>query len=202
MRSHHVAHCTAAREPLERFPDLLNQGAYMTPRILNNPALDAKFQEAISGKENDVEIDLIFRTLVLSGGVDTERLVLEYGRPFTGVPRPKGYRQWARKLCFRNAQSLAERDQGHYCEGFVIAPGLDSAFLHGWITLDGTDAVDVTLPNGPEHKYFGISFGEPTLKRLMLEMTVKTGYWSPLLSPPIDPRVVDALKALRADGLL
>jgi hypothetical protein len=79
---------------------------------------------------------------------------------------------------------------------------LDGAFLHGWITLDGTDAVDVTLPDGPEHKYFGISFGEPALKRLMLEMTVKTGYWSPLLSPPIDPRLVEALKTLRADGKL
>jgi hypothetical protein len=139
---------------------------------------------------------------LFSGGVDTERLVPEYGRPFTGIPRPKGYRQWAQAQCFRNALSLAERGQGHYCEGFVITPDGGSAFLHGWITRDGTHAIDVTLGDGPKHKYFGISFGEPTLRRLVLKRMVETGYFLPLLSFPVDCRVSDAFKTLRADGLI
>jgi hypothetical protein len=54
-----------------------DKGTHMTPRILNDPELDAKLQKAIEGKEHEVEIDLICTTLVLSRGVVTERLVLE-----------------------------------------------------------------------------------------------------------------------------
>jgi hypothetical protein len=82
----------------------------MGQRILNDPEADAKLRQAIAGKDHEVEIDLICRIVRDFGNVDTERLVLEYGRPFTGIPRPEGYRQWARKQCFRIALSVHRRD--------------------------------------------------------------------------------------------
>jgi hypothetical protein len=174
----------------------------MGRRILNNPALDAKLQKALEGKENEVEIDIICSAVLSHGNVDAHRVVLQYGRPFTGVPRPKGYRQWARRQCFRNSHSIAERGQAHYCEGFVISPRVGIGMLHAWVTLDGANAVDVTLLDGTECGYFGISFGHPMMKQLIIDIMLETGCWPSLLSPPIDPRVIDALKTLRADGLI
>jgi hypothetical protein len=135
------------------------------------------------------------------GNVDAERLVLEYGRPFNGIPRPKGYRQRSQKRCFANAQILADTDRGIYCEGFAIAPESGPAFQHGWITLDGANAIDVTLQAAHEVKYFGIPFEHEPLKKLIRKITTEEKAWVPLLSPPIDRRVIDALKTLRADGL-
>jgi hypothetical protein len=164
--------------------------------------LDANrfFRRSSASRAGPLEIDLIHRTLA-SGGVDTEHLVLQYGRSFNGIPRPKGYRhQRAQKKCFANSQILDFEDRGNYCKGLLIAPSGGSAVRHGCITLDGTGAIDVTLRNAHEIKYFGIAFGEQT--PLMMKIVLERGFWSPLLSPPIDLRVIDALKMLRADGLI
>jgi hypothetical protein len=151
----------------------------------------------------EVENYLIRRTVLFSeGGVDTERLVLEYGRPFNGIPRRKGYRQRAQKRCFANAQILADEGRGNYCEGFAIAPETGRAFHHGWITLDGANAIDITLLNSHEVKYFGIPFEHELLKKLIRKITTEEKAWVSLLSPPIDPRVTDALKTLKANGLI
>ena len=82
---------------------------------------------------------------------------MKYGRPFAGAPRPKGFRQWARKQCFRNASKLAQRDDGTYVEGFCAADGDgQSMFHHAWITIDGIQAIDPTLPDAERYIYFGV----------------------------------------------
>jgi hypothetical protein len=174
------------------------------PRILNNPALDRKLQKAICGLNDPVEIRLTSTLVLANGNVDREKLVLEYGRPFVGIARPKGYRQWARKQCFRNAGALANRGQCTYCEGFVLTPPRYSVCIHhAWITLDGKSAVDVTLPNAPECWYFGIPFSEPVFRHLFGLLSVEQGgVWPAYIDLPLDERVIAALKEMRTNGLL
>ena len=94
-------------------------------RILNNPTLDRKLQKAISGLKDPVEIRLTADVVLENRGTEGERLVLEYGRPFVGIARPKGYRRrWMVKQCFRNAGILADTGRGTYCEGFVDSASL------------------------------------------------------------------------------
>jgi hypothetical protein len=87
-------------------------------------------------------------------------MVLEHGRVFTGIERPKGYRQWAMKQCFRNAATLALRDKGCYVEGFAISSSGSIYIHHAWITLDGVHSVDVTWRDAPSCHYFGIEFNK------------------------------------------
>lgn len=42
------------------------------------------------------------------------------GKLFTGIKRPKGFRQMRRKDCFRNSQSLAIDGRATYVEGLCI----------------------------------------------------------------------------------
>lgn len=95
---------------------------------------------------------------------DRERFVLDRGRPYTGIVRPKGYRQRARKQCFTNASRLALEDRGTYVEGFVTASG--GPIHHAWITIDGQTAVDTTLPDAPARHYFGIAFNQAALLQM------------------------------------
>jgi hypothetical protein len=170
-------------------------------RVKRDPDFDAKMRKALEGKTHEVEIELIRRTVQGHGNYDAELLALKYGQTFAGIRRPKGYRQMAKKQCFCNAQSLAEMDRGTYCEGFVLSPGSGPAFLHAWITLDGRSAIDVTLPGAEECKYFGIPFGEPSLKELMIKISIKENKeWTSMLSPPVDKRVIATLQTLKAEG--
>jgi hypothetical protein len=170
-------------------------------RAWHDPEREVKLQKAIEGKENEVEIELIRQTLLRFGNVDPERLVLEYGRPFAGIPRPKGYRQRRQKECFANSQRVAFQDRGTYCEGFVLSPR-GSCFHHGWITLDGTNAIDITLRDNIGCKYFGIPFAEPALKKLIMTINVERRATCSMLADPIDARMVDALGTLRSQGLI
>jgi hypothetical protein len=168
---------------------------HRTPiRILNNPTLDRKLQKAVSR----------LKDVVLDRGTARERIVLEYGRPFIGIARPRGYRrQWMVKQCFRNAGILADEGRGTYCEGFVLGPP-DFLFPihHAWITLDGKTAIDVTLPNASECWYFGIPFSGPAFARLHTALVIEQRVWPTYLGLPMDERVIAALKEMRAGGLL
>jgi hypothetical protein len=107
-----------------------------------------------------------------------ERAVLAYGRPFNGIARPKGYRPRALKRCYQNAGDLALQERGTYVEGFAIDPSTGVPAQHAWLTLNGTDAVDVTWRTpATECYYFGIRFSNEVLRRF----TVRTGTWGPLL---------------------
>jgi hypothetical protein len=107
--------------------------------------------------------------------------VVRYGRPYVGVERPRGYRQRARKQCFRNAGLLAFDDRGTYVEGFVLPIG-GTKIHHAWVSLDGVHAIDPTLPNASACRYFGIPFPVSALKRVLQERR----YWGPILSTDFD----------------
>jgi hypothetical protein len=96
----------------------------MGRRILNDPELDAKWQKAIAGKDHEVEIDLICRTIGRPRGIDSEHLVLEYGRPFVGIARPKGYRQWAQKNAFATLKALLKEVKGTTARGSSLHPNV------------------------------------------------------------------------------
>jgi hypothetical protein len=94
-----------------------------------------------------------------------DQAVLTHGREFKGVVRPKGYRLRALKQCFVNAGDLALRERGTYVEGFAICPGVGIPVHHAWLTLDGTDAIEVTWRDrASECHYFGISFSNEVLE--------------------------------------
>jgi hypothetical protein len=101
--------------------------------------------------------------------VEPEKAVLSYGRPFIGVDRPKGYRQRRKQACFGNAATLAFTGRGTYVEGFVTRKDGGLIIPHAWVTLDGEQAIDTTLPDAPEHFYFGIPFP----KELVVEWCVR-----------------------------
>jgi hypothetical protein len=98
------------------------------------------------------------------------RAVLDYGRPYIGIDRPKGYRQRKAKACFGNAALLALEERGAYVEGFAMSFD-QPAFHHAWITLDAKHAIDTTLPNATERQYFGILFP----KRIVFEQAQRRG---------------------------
>jgi hypothetical protein len=64
------------------------------------------------------------------GNTIVERFVLEYGRVFVGIKRPKEYRLGPIKKCFVNAGKLACYDRGIYVEGFAMSPGTGLPFQH------------------------------------------------------------------------
>jgi hypothetical protein len=123
-----------------------------------------------------------------------EKAVIKYGRAFTAIERPKGYRQRALKACFMNAGDLALVDRGTYVEGFAFASGVDGMPVHhAWLTVDGVNTVDVTW-RGPiaERYYYGIPFSNEVLR----EFTTLTRSWGPLLFGS------ELEKVLRDAGLL
>jgi hypothetical protein len=178
------------------------------PRIFKNQELNAKRQKALEDKALEDKalrdhIEFMCTTVLSREYGDAGRLVLEYGRLFTGIPRPEGYHQGRAKNCFGNSQLRAVAQLGAYCEGFVFAPDVGHLLLHGWITPDGESAVDVTWQNAPECKYFGISFHGPALHQLAMTISLgKNRGGKSILSPPIDDRLINALSTLRSEGVI
>ena len=106
---------------------------------------------------------------------EAELAVLEFGRIFTPINRPKGFRLRKAKQCFANAGDYATRDDpklGNYVEGFTASKS-QTPFHHAWLTLDGETAIDVTLPDASDYTYFGIEF--PTV--LLRHWITQRGYW-------------------------
>jgi hypothetical protein len=96
------------------------------------------------------------------------------GKLFTGIKRPKGFRQMRRKDCFRNSQILAIDGRATYVEGLCIHRSGGVAFAHGWLTLDGEHAIDVTLSDAESYAYFGITFADA---HELAKAILKTGYY-------------------------
>src|SRR4051794_14898084 len=77
--------------------------------------------------------------------VKHHKAVVKHGTYFTGISRPKGFRQMRRQACFGNAMRLVLEERATYVEGFIMTDlGLTH---HAWVTLDGAHAIDVTLPD-------------------------------------------------------
>jgi len=95
--------------------------------------------------------------------------VLDHGRPFVGVGRPKGFRKRADRQCFYNAWSSAIRGGGEYVEGYAL-PNNDwgTPVHHAWITLDGVHAIDQTW-RVPGQAYIGIQFPRKIASRYCIE---------------------------------
>jgi hypothetical protein len=109
------------------------------------------------------------------------------GKLFIGIKRPKGFRQMRRKDCFRNAQSLAIDGRATYVEGLCLGHS-GIAVAHGWLTLDGEHAIDVTWPDAESCAYFGIAFDDNVA---LAKAISKSGYYesrlglsSMMLVPP------------------
>jgi hypothetical protein len=92
-----------------------------------------------------------------------------------------------------NAGDLALRGHGTYVEGFPLCPDGGAPVHHAWLTLDGTNAVDVTWRNSARDcHYFGIPFSITVLEHFMR----RTKSWGPLLAGD------EQEKVLREAGLL
>src|SRR5262249_40923343 len=97
------------------------------------------------------------------------RAVIDYGHPYVGISRPKGYRKQKAKQCFWNAARLAIYDRGTYVEGYASGPTLGVALPHAWVTLDGVHAVDVTWDAPADFHYVGIAFPKEIVARHCLD---------------------------------
>ena len=125
--------------------------------------------------------------LKLQSGLRTHVVqnVLKFGKPYTGIARPKYYRrQWEMKMCYRNAAMVACRKPfevapaATYAEGFAVSKSGGWLIQHAWVTLDGMHAVDPTWKNAEEHDYFGVAVPHKTLyQRLMMNKH----YFGPIL---------------------
>jgi hypothetical protein len=90
------------------------------------------------------------------GNTRVEEAVLNHGRPFKGIKRPKGFLLGKKGRCFANAGYLAYNLLGLYVEGFASPPGQPPVH-HAWVTLDGVHAIDVTFRKpATDCLYFGI----------------------------------------------
>jgi hypothetical protein len=109
-------------------------------------------------------------------------LLRKHGRSYIGIERPKGYRrQSALKACYRNAALIAYRGEATYVEGVCYNGRYGFHFHHAWVTLDRKNAIDPTLPNAPEYKYFGIEFPAELVAAKIIS---NNNYFSPLLDNP------------------
>jgi hypothetical protein len=92
-----------------------------------------------------------------------------------------------------NAGDLALQDRGTYVEGFALSLDGGSPMHHAWLSLDGTNAVDVTWRSSARDcPYFGIPFSITVLEHFMR----RTKSWGPLLAGD------EQEKVLREAGLL
>lgn len=120
------------------------------------------------------------------------------GKLFMGIKRPKGFRQMRRKDCFRNTQSLAVEGRATYVEGLCLGRAVGIAFAHGWLTLDGEHAIDVTLPDAESCAYFGIAFDDNVA---LAKAISKSGYYESRLglssTMPVPPQLAEAVLQFR-----
>jgi hypothetical protein len=104
------------------------------------------------------------------------RALLDHGKEYVGIERPKGYRRQRRiKDCFRNATEIALKGNGAtYVEG--VAWDMGCGFHHAWIRLDDEHAIDQTWPT-PGTRYLGIAV---PLKELCHVLS-RTGYYGSII---------------------
>jgi len=72
-----------------------------------------------------------------------ERFILDHGKDFRGVKRPKGIRKRTNKMCYRNAAQLSLERGFPYVEGFAVHNDLIAVF-HAWCINDEQEVVDNT----------------------------------------------------------
>ncbi len=105
----------------------------------------------------------------------TEKLVLDYGKPFLKKVKPpfKG----EPKSCFENCyKALWDYPNLNYCEGFAIDDDLNLAVSHAWLVNNSLEVIDPTWI-GKKYKgstYFGVIFNREFVME-MAEITKSYG---------------------------
>jgi hypothetical protein len=111
-------------------------------------------------------------------GITIELYVIQHGRSFIGIKRPKGYRRRTAKQCFHNAAMLAIEGRGTYVQGYAAREhGVQLPIEHAWITVDNVHAIDVTWPDSEQAAYFGVPIPTTVLGKLLCG---RNGLLSPL----------------------
>jgi hypothetical protein len=161
----------------------------------STPPDAADTRRALTGAEIIADLKRTLRLFQDKGWPQAERFlmhaVVDHGRHYVGISRPKGYRKRKARQCFWNAADLALTDRGTYVEGYASSPTGGGPTHHAWVTLDGVHAVDVTWNAPADCHYVGIAFP----KEIMARHGLQEGHWVPLL-PDYEPSA--ALRALLA----
>jgi hypothetical protein len=74
-------------------------------------------------------------------------------------------------------------------KGFaLVAPG---SLSHGWLTLDGEHAIDVTLPNAESYTYFGIAFDTVALAKAIRKSGCYESHLGLTDTIPVPPQLAE-----------
>jgi hypothetical protein len=98
-----------------------------------------------------------------------QRFVVRNGRPFT--PTKRIGRKRKARMCFMNSTHFAlDNCVSTYVEGYALSKKLPVMPIpHAWVTMDGTDAMDLTL-DAEGYEYFGVVFERDVLRRELLKL--------------------------------
>lgn len=101
-----------------------------------------------------------------------ERFILECGKDFKGVKRPKGIRKQRDGACYCNATLLAfENKELAYVEGYAIHDGL-FPMLHAWCVTKTGEVVDPTWRYPEKSEYRGVIIPNEVLRVQILKNRV------------------------------
>ncbi len=98
--------------------------------------------------------------------------ILKNGSEFTPVSYPHNDDDdpWPTKQCFKNAiLAGARHNYKYYVEGYVILPKIPFPIHHAWLSNDGIHAIDPTLNDERNRKYYGIKYDREEATRIMLK---------------------------------
>jgi len=116
---------------------------------------------------------------------NVEKAVLKYGRPFIGTARPKGYRQRARKECFRLADSA--RGFSVECYGLHYNYWL---FQHAWVR-PRKRSTDFSCPERPAQSAFRRMRPQAQISFLKSPPSCAVfGIWHAISTTHPDPRTI------------
>jgi hypothetical protein len=134
-----------------------------------------------------------------------DRFILRNGKPYT--PAKRVGRKGEPKNCFGNATKYVLRNKGPiYVEGFVVSNTVPWPIHHAWVSLNETDAMDLTLES-ENYQYFGVPFDTDTLRKEL----VRNGHYGLLdtglgfntrLMFKLDPELKAICEAVAADPVL
>lgn len=97
--------------------------------------------------------------------------LLDQGRLFVPVKRPRGVRLGTKRMCYRNALMRAEAHGLGYAEGYALGIACIPVH-HAWCVDADGNAIEVTWPE-PGSAYFGVQFNIEDVELT----TTKQGYW-------------------------
>jgi hypothetical protein len=106
---------------------------------------------------HDILTESVANWEVLGHPALLERFVLRNGKAFT--PRKRIGRRYKAKECFANAtNNILMNTKNIYVEGYAIHKDFPLPILHAWVTINGDDAMDMTLESPLDYEYYGVAF--------------------------------------------